>query len=120
MKKISLAFLLLLFLVSLGTFGYIYIEGFSFLESLYMTVITISTVGFQELRPLSWQGKLFTIFLIIGSVGIFAYAVTIIGNFLIEGHLTFISRRKKMQKQLEFLKKHYIICGINRVAKEAI
>ena len=120
MKKISLALLLLLFLVSLGTFGYIYIEGFSFLESLYMTIITISTVGFQELKPLSWQGKLFTIFLIIGSVGIFAYAVTIIGNFLIEGHLTFISRRKKMQKQLEFLKKHYIICGINRVAKEAI
>ncbi len=120
MKKVRLAFLLITFLISLGTAGYIYIEGFTFLESLYMTIITISTVGFHELRPLSWGGRLFTIFLIVGSVGIFAYSVTVIGNFLIEGHLSFISRRRKMQKQLESLKGHYIICGVNRVAKEAI
>ncbi|MBN2120893.1 MAG: potassium channel protein [Candidatus Omnitrophica bacterium] len=119
-KKVTLAILLVFLLIAVGTVGYVYIEGWSVLEGLYMTIITISTVGFHEVKQLSSQGKIFTIFLIIGSVGIFAYAVTVIINFIIEGQFSFITRRIKMQKRIELLKDHFIICGSGKVAQEVI
>ena len=120
MEKLRLAIALVFLLVLVGSLGYVYIEGWDLLESLYMTIITISTVGFHEVRQLSAQGKIFTIFLIIGSVGIFAYAITIIGNFIVEGQFSFITRRIKMQKRISQLFNHYIICGAGKVAQEVI
>lgn len=120
MKKIRLALLLLILLIILGTCGYVYLEKWGILDSLYMTVITISTVGFHEIHGLNPAGKIFTIFLIISSVGIFAYAVTIIGNFIIEGQFSSITRRKIMEKKIASLTNHYIICGADTVAKEVI
>lgn len=120
LKKLKLALLLLALLISVGTCGYVFIENWSFLESLYMAIITISTVGFQEIRELSPLGKIFTIFLIIGSVGMFAYVVTLIGNFIMEGQFSFITRRNKMEKTIAHLKNHYIICGAGRLAREAV
>jgi len=120
MRRVRLAILLLFLLIILGSSGYVYIERWSLLESLYMTIITVSTVGFHEVKQLSAQGKIFTIFLIIGSVGIFAYAITIIGNFIIEGQFSFITRRIKMEKRIALLKDHYIVCGADKVAQEVI
>ncbi len=120
LKKISVAVLLLILVIAGGTFGYVIIERWKLLESLYMTIITMSTVGFREAAPLSDAGKIFTIALIASSVGIFAYSVTAIGNFIIEGQFGFISRRRKMEKNISSLKNHYIICGCSKVAQEVI
>ena len=79
-------FILLLFLiVSGGTAGYMIIEGWSFIDAFYMTIITISTVGFGEVELLTTYGKLFTAFLIISSFGTFAYAITSITTYLVGG-----------------------------------
>lgn len=120
LKRISLAFLLLTLLLITGTSGYHLIEGWSLIDSLYMTIITASTVGFGEVGALSKTGKIFTIFLIVGSVGIFTFAVTVIVNFIIEGQFNFITRRKRMEKKIASLKNHYIICGGGKIAKEVI
>ncbi|MFC1515101.1 potassium channel family protein [Candidatus Omnitrophota bacterium] len=120
LTKVKLAVFLMLILVSVGTAGYVNIEAWSPLESLYMTIITMSTVGFKEVGELSPYGKLFTIFLIIGSVGTFAYAVTTIVTFIIEGQFGFITRRITMEKKIAALKDHFIICGTSTVAQEVI
>ena len=95
----------------LGTGGFIIIEKWSILESLYMTVITITTVGFQEVRPLSETGRIFTIFLILSGYGILLYVVSSMVAFIVEGELLDIFRRKKMKSKVEALNNHYIICG---------
>ncbi|MDI6689839.1 MAG: ion channel [Actinomycetota bacterium] len=87
-RRLYLAIFLLLFILTMGTLGYILIEKWSPLDALYMTVITISTVGFREIAPLSPVGKVFTLCLIIGGVGTVIYTLGIIVEFLAEGHLT--------------------------------
>lgn len=77
----------ILAIIIIGTIGYAAIEGWTFIESLYMTVITLSTVGFQEVHPLSNAGRLFTIFLILGGTGTMLYAATAIVQYLLEGNL---------------------------------
>ena len=102
----------LLFLVILGgTFGYMAIEKMSLINSLYMTVITISTVGFREVHELSAEGKLFTIVLIFTGLMAAAFAVTVVSSFVIEGEFSFLMRRRIMEKSVDRLKDHYIICG---------
>ena len=81
------------------------------MDSFYMTVITISTVGFTEVRELSDQGRLFTIVLIFSGIFIAAFAVTVVSSFVIEGEFTYLVRRRKMEKSIEKLKNHFIICG---------
>ncbi len=106
----SLALLLLA-----GTLGYMSLEGYSALDSLFMTVITLSTVGFETLRPLSDAGKLFTIVLIVAGVGIFSYHLTRLFSFVVErGSLEALERRR-MEKQLRDLSGHYILCGYGRI-----
>lgn len=84
-KPAVYAFVLLVSIVSIGIIGYMIIEGFSFIESFFMTIITVATVGFQEVHPLSDVGRIFTAFLIIFSFGIFAYAVTTFTRYIIDG-----------------------------------
>lgn len=85
------------------------------MDSLYMTIITLSTVGFREVRILSSTGKIFTIILVIFGVGGAAYTVSVIGRWLIEGEIREILGRRKMEKQLKDLNAHYIVCGYGRV-----
>jgi hypothetical protein len=85
--KYRFIFILLLILIpiTIGVIGYMLIENASFLDALFMTITTISTVGYGEIFPLSSIGRIFTIFLIITNLGVFAYAITLIGRFLFEG-----------------------------------
>lgn len=110
--------LLLIFLVIfIGTLGFHVIEGWSFLDCLYMTVITIFTVGFKEVKVLSPQGQIFTIFVILGGVGTAIFAFTKIAEIAYEGGINKFWRRKRMEKKLKNLKNHYIICGQGRMGK---
>jgi len=101
-----------------GTVGYSLIEGWSILDSLYMTIITLSTVGFKEVQPLSVGGRIFTIVVVVFGVGGAAYTVSVIGRWLIEGELRQIFGRRKMEKQLKDLKDPYIVCGYGRVGEQ--
>jgi voltage-gated potassium channel len=106
-------------LILIGTIGYILIEKFNFLEALYMTVITIASVGFQEVRPLSESGRIFTIFLILINLGLFTYFITLLSRYFFD--LEFIKKYKqiKMENKILQLNNHVIICGFGRNGKES-
>jgi voltage-gated potassium channel len=103
-----------------GTAGYVLIEGWRPLDALYMTVITLSTVGFTEVHPLSDAGHLFTIALIVVGVSTAAYAVGAIGEYVIGGRLSGALRRQRMQHQIDRLTSHYIVCGYGRVGRQVV
>lgn len=102
-----------------GIAGYMVLEGWSLTESLYMTVITLSTVGFSEVRPLSEAGRFFTTGLIVAGVGAVTYLFAAISQYIISGELTGSLRRTRMQHRIDALTGHYIICGYGRVGQQA-
>ncbi|MCK8602248.1 potassium channel family protein [Desulfoferrobacter suflitae] len=104
-------------LIAFGTLGYMLIEGFSLLDALFMTVITLTTVGFGEVRPLDEAGRLFTIALIMLGAGFVAYNLAYFTQLLLDGNLLELYRRRKVRKQLEQLKNHYIICGYGQMGQ---
>lgn len=107
---------LFLSLVLIGTVGFHFIENLNYLDSLYMTIITIFTVGFREIKePMSPLGQVFTIFIILGGVGSVLYTFTKIAEIVYEGTVNKIWRRKRMEKKIQRLKDHYIICGHGRM-----
>jgi voltage-gated potassium channel len=93
------------------------VEGFSFLDSLYMTIITLTTVGFGEIHPLSQEGRIFTIFLIFVGAGFVAYNLAYFSQLLLDGNLLEIYRRRKLNKKVERLEGHYIICGYGQMGQ---
>ncbi len=110
--------ILFLSLILIGVVGFHAIENLSFLDSLYMTIITIFTVGFREIKePMSPIGQIFTMFIILGGVGSVMYAFTKIAEFVYEGTINKIWRRRKMEKQIQSLKDHFIICGHGRMGQ---
>ena len=94
-----------------GTLGYRLIEGWSLFDALYMTVITVGTVGYGETHPLSTAGRVFTIVLILGGIGLFTYAFSTISAVVIEGDLSDAFRRRRMEKKIKELSGHYVVCG---------
>jgi voltage-gated potassium channel len=103
--------------VVVGTVGYALIEGWSLLDSVYMTVITIFTVGFGEVHPLSRAGSVFTLLLIFGGVGTILYGIGTMVEFVVGGQLTGMFRRRVVKRQVDKLQGHYIICGYGRVGE---
>jgi len=101
-----------------GTTGYMLIEGWSFINSFYMTIITISTVGFGEVSELTAYGKLFTSILIISSFGTFAYALTSVTTYLVGGEYRKYFKEFKSMKEINKMQDHVIICGFGRVGKQ--
>lgn len=114
-RHLKISILVLFILASLGTAGYIGIEGWPLLDALYMTVITLGTVGFREVHELSDAGRIFTIFLIIFGVSVLGYLVGSLAQIMFEGQFQRIIGRKKVEKKVEALKDHYIICGFGRM-----
>lgn len=114
-KRIYLCLLLILLIVTVGTIGYVVGEGYTPLEALYMTVITITTVGFGEVRPLSEAGQLFTTFLIIAGFGSMGFAAHTVFEAFLDNMLSGTLEERNMKKKIEQLRAHYIICGYGRV-----
>lgn len=112
-----LPFILILIIVSFGVTGYMVLEGWHFLDALYMTVITLTTVGYREIHPLSVQGTVFTIVLIVGGVGSVLYLLSIGAQVILEGELHSVFGRKRLEKKIRLLKDHYIICGFGRMGR---
>lgn len=109
---------LLVTTITFGVAGLMIIEGWPFLDALYMTIITMSTVGYREVHPLSSAGMLFIIVLIIMGVGSFLYIITSLSEYVVAGHLFGALGRRKMKKAIESLIGHYIICGFGRVGQQ--
>ncbi len=104
-------------LLAIGSLGYMLIEGWGFLDSLYMTVITLATVGYGEVQTLSVPGRVFTLILIILGVGYFLYVVGAIIQFLVEGRIRLVLGRRKLDRQINKLEGHYIVCGYGRMGR---
>jgi voltage-gated potassium channel len=109
---------LLIGITAFGVIGYMLIEGWSFFDSLYMTITTISTVGYNEVNPLTPIGRVFTIALIVLGVGVFFFIITIIAEYIIAGHLVGAIGRRKMKQKIGAYKDHYILCGFGRVGAQ--
>ncbi len=114
-KKLTVISILILGVILFGTFGYMTIEKLDFLNAFYMTVITVATVGFREVKDLTEAGKFFTIILIFSGFGVFTYAMTTGAKILIEGEIKEVFKKKKMKKEIDALKNHYIVCGYGRM-----
>ncbi|MEW5737034.1 MAG: potassium channel protein [Thermodesulfobacteriota bacterium] len=114
-RKAVLYALLFFLVIATGTAGYMVIENWNFLDSLYMTVITVATVGFLEVSPLSAAGRIFTMALIIMGVGLFFYIGGAIIQLLVEGKIRQVLGRRRLEKKIARLKDHYIICGYGRI-----
>jgi voltage-gated potassium channel len=114
-----LAIGLLVIIVIIGVSGYMVLENMTFTEAVYMTIITVATVGFKEVEPLSEIGMWFTSFLIVISFGIFVYAVTSLTRFMIDGVISNYYRDRKVQRKLKKLTNHVIICGYGRNGSQA-
>jgi len=117
LKKIKYSLLSLAILIGGGTLGYATIEEWGLFESLYMTIITLATVGYSEVHNLSHEGQIFTIFLIVFGVGTLAYTIGSMIQFMVEGQLQQILGRKKVKNKISRLEKHYIICGYGRIGR---
>lgn len=119
-KKIYFALIVLLLILITGTIGFRLIEGYSFINALYMTVITVSTVGFREIKELSDIGKIFTIFLIITSFGTFAYTITSISIYILDGEFNRYFRNLRTNRKVNKINNHTIVCGYGRNGKQAV
>ena len=117
LRRLLSAIYAFVIIVAIGVAGYMIIEGWSFLDSIYMTITTITTVGFREVYPLSDAGRIFSIFLIIGGVGGALYILTTIMGYIIEGQFGITMGRRRMKTKIAKLKKHFILCGYGRVGQ---
>lgn len=117
LRQIMIAAVISLVISTIGTAGYMIIEGWSFLDSFYMVALTLSTVGYSEVHPISPGGRVFTIILIITSVSLVLYLAGIIVQFVVEGEIRSILGRRKLDKRIAKLKNHYIVCGYGRIGR---
>lgn len=101
--------------LAIGTTGYHIVEGWPLLDGLYMTAITITTIGFKEVHDLSNHGKLFTLFIIIIGIGVVGQALITTGRWVVEGELQNVITRRRSMKAIEKIKNHFIICGFGRM-----
>jgi len=115
-KLLTLAGVLMALLV-LGSLGYVWIEGWSFFDALYMTVTTLSTVGYREVHPLSRTGQVYNILLILSGMGVMLYIVTALARVVVEGEIREALGKRRLVKRLQKLYNHYIICGFGRIGE---
>lgn len=119
LNKVKYALLLLLLIEIIGTAGFMIIEKYSLLDSLYMTVITVATVGFQEIHPLSDSGKIFTMLLIFTSMGTFLYSISVITTSIIDGEFRSYFKDFRINSEIRKMENHVIVCGYGRNGKMA-
>lgn len=118
--KLYISIVLLSIVLAIGIIGFIIVSNETFIDSLYMTVITMSTVGFGTLHELNQSEKLFTVFLIILSIGVYVYAITALTEYLANDNFFQILKYKKMQQKIQKLKNHTVVCGYGRNGRQAV
>jgi voltage-gated potassium channel len=118
--KLYVSIIFFIAVVSIGIIGYTIFSETNFLDSLYMTIITMTTVGFGEIHPLNEHEKIFTIFLILISIVVYAYSVTALSEYLVNGKLLQHLKLRKVQQKIQNLKNHAIVCGYGRNGKQAV
>jgi voltage-gated potassium channel len=117
-RRIFLLLLVPVLLVIVGTLGYYFLEPeYSLFDALYMTVITLTTVGYEEVHRLSTRGRVFTIFLLLGGVIVFFYAVTELLRLVVSGEVQQLFGRQRMERNLAALRQHMIVCGYGRMGR---
>ena len=119
LKKLLLPFFMIALLLFTGTAGYMLIEHYTLLEAIYMTVITIASIGYNEVKPLSDNGRIFTIFLVVLNLGTLTFLITIVTRFFVDGDFIRQYKLYKMQTTIQHLQNHVIICGYGRNGREA-
>ncbi|MEH6514929.1 MAG: potassium channel family protein, partial [Maribacter arcticus] len=118
-SKIYIALALMLMALTFGVLGYRFIADYSWVDAFYMTIITVTTVGFSEVRPMGPEGKIFTIALIVTSVFIFGFAISVITEYLISRNSLQLLKKKKMKNSIENLNQHVVVCGFGRNGMQA-
>lgn len=116
-RQFLVSLIILTLIITLGSLGYIIIEGWDIMDALFMTVITLTTVGFGVVHPMGKAGQLFTIGLIFIGGGFFIYVVGAIVQFMVEGRIRVILGRRKLDRKMNHVKDHFIICGYGRIGK---
>lgn len=115
--KIQIAILAAFCIFGIGILGYMLIENWNFLDAAYMTAITLSTVGFMEVHETHHWGKIFTIILIFTGGGYYLYLVSVISKSIIEGEIKTLLGRQRLDKRIQQMKNHYIVCGYGRIGR---
>ena len=116
-KRIRLGAVIVFTVLAVGTIGFLLIEDISFLDALFMTVITVSTVGYEEVVPLSNGGKVFAIFFILIGISAIGYAIGTLINATLQEFMHDVFRKRRMERKVSKLKEHYIIAGFGRVGR---
>ena len=114
-RHLIVSVILAFMITVIGTLGYMMIEGWNFMDALYMNVITISTVGYGEVRQVDNAGRIFTILIVVTGVGFSLYVAGAVVQFMVEGQIRQILGRRRLDQKLRRLKNHYIICGHSRI-----
>ena len=109
------AVVLLALVIVGGTFGYVLIEGWTPWDAFYMTVITITTVGYEEIHHLSRAGEMFTVVLLLGGVGTALYTFTLLATLVVEGGVPKRLQRRRLIHMLNTIRDHFIVCGYGRI-----
>jgi voltage-gated potassium channel len=117
LRQTLISIALSLVLIGGGSAGYMLIEDWSLMDAFYMTIITLATVGYSEVHAVSFEGRIFTVILILLGVGLFLYVAGNIIQFLVEGSIRTVLGRRKLDTQIKKLKGHYIICGYGRIGR---
>jgi voltage-gated potassium channel len=118
-RRIAIPLFILFILLVIGTIGYTAIESYNIFDAFYMTIITMSTVGYEEVNEMGFNGRLFTSFLIIFSFGTFAYAISSITGFIADGEFKKVLNKRRMDSALNDLNNHVIVCGYGRNGRQA-
>ncbi|MDQ3795674.1 MAG: potassium channel family protein, partial [Actinomycetota bacterium] len=118
LRRIESAVLALVIITATGVLGYMVFEGWSFTDALYMTVITLTTVGYREVRDLDTSGQLWTMILLITGVGTLFYAAVSSVELVVEGTIRGYFGRRRMEAAIGKLSGHYILCGYGRVGQQ--
>lgn len=117
--KIYISLIVFVLVIVIGTIGYMKLENYTLIEAVYMTVITISTVGFTEVHPMNEEGRIFTIFLILANIGTFTYFLTQTSAYILDGEFARNFKLYNMKKSINDLEGHIILCGFGRNGQEA-
>lgn len=119
-RQLRVVLVLVIILIGIGTLGYMMLEHWGLHDALFMTVITLSTVGYGEVRPLTQPGEVFTMLLIFGGVGVLAYSFSTVTDYIVAGELQGYLRRRRTARKMARMQDHYIVCGYGRVGRQVV